>query len=80
MQKKCDSIEKVLLMKILQFLPKSDETLPKVPNHELVILTKFHWNWIKIAEFLLIVNFKACRIFFASDSRMLFLDISTLHP
>ena len=59
MQKKCDSIENVLLMKILQFLPKSYETLPKVPNHELVILTKFHQSWTKIDNFLLIAHFLA---------------------
>ena len=57
MQKKCDSTENFPLWKILQFLPTSDETLPKLPTPELLILAKIHWNWFKIADFLLIAHY-----------------------
>ena len=45
------------------FLPKCDETLSKLPKHEMEILAKFHWDWIKIANVLLIVHFRPVAFF-----------------
>ena len=35
----------------LQFLPNQADIQAILPTHELVILTEFHNNWIKIVDF-----------------------------
>ena len=51
MHKKCDWPENMILLKNLQFLPNHYETWPKLVTHELLILTKFHTDLIKIVDF-----------------------------
>ena len=76
--KKFDWLKKSLLIKNLQFLSKNFETWSKWPNHEMVKWTKFQWIWAKIVEFLLMINFRASRIFLMHQSlEMLFLHFST---
>ena len=41
----------MLLIKNPQFLPNHNETWPPWPTHELLILTKFHNDWVKIVDF-----------------------------
>ena len=35
-----------------QFLPNQDDIQVILPNHELIISTKFHNDWVKIVDFL----------------------------
>ena len=60
-------------MKNPQFLANQAQTLAIWPNHEMVILTKFHNNWTKIVDFSLIANFKASSIF--SPQSLVFHDL-----
>ena len=55
-------------MKNLQFLANQAQTLAILPNHEMVILTKFYNDWMKIVDFSLIPYFKASPIFYYSLS------------
>ena len=57
-----------LLMKNLQFLSNFHETLSKDHINEIVNWTKFGQDWIKIVDFLLIANFEASTILYASVS------------
>ena len=49
----------MLLIKNPQFSPNFDYTLPKWSAHWIVILTKYHKNWVKIVDFLLVAYFWA---------------------
>ena len=51
--------------KNLQFLFNLHETWPKLLSCWLIILPKFRGDWIKIVDFLLMVNFWQCPIFFS---------------
>ena len=42
--------KKVANNKNLQFIPNQADIQAILPTHELVILTKFHKNWIKIVD------------------------------
>ena len=50
-------------MKNSQFLAYHAQTLAILPIHEIVILTKFHDNWTKTIDTLLIAYFLASVIF-----------------
>ena len=63
-KKKLHTSKNWLLIKVPQFLPNLYDTWSKLSPHELIILTKFHKDWAKIMEFLLIVNFWMCAGFF----------------
>ena len=54
----------MLLMKNAQFLTKSAETLAILPSLEVVVFTKFHYNWAKIVDFSLIAYLRASAIFY----------------
>ena len=69
MQKKLDWLKISLLVKNLQFSFDPAEISAISSTHELVILTKFHKDWPKIVDFLVIAKFWASQIFFASVSR-----------
>ena len=56
--------------KNLQFSFDPAEISAILSTHELVILTKFHKDWPKIVDFLVIAKFWASQIFFASVSRI----------
>ena len=71
MQKKLDWLKISLLVKNLQFSFDPAEISAILSTHELVILTKFHKDWPKIVDFLVIAKFCASQIFFASVSRPL---------
>ena len=58
-----------LLMKNLQFLSNFHETLSKDHINEIVNWTKFGQDWIKIVDFLLIANFEASTVLYASVSK-----------
>ena len=66
--------KKIRLVKILplvknpQFLSNQADIQAIVPTHGLVILTKFHKDWQKINDFLVITKFWASPVFFASVS------------
>ena len=48
----------------IQFLPNHADIQAILPTHELVILTKFHNNWIKIVDFIFgLTNFWASNRF-----------------
>ena len=51
MHKKCDWPKNMLLLKNPQFLPNHFETLSKYATQELLILAKFHDDWVKIVDF-----------------------------
>ena len=53
-----------LFVKVLQFSPNLYETWSRLTPHELIILTKFHEDWAKIVELLLIANFGMCPVFY----------------
>ena len=53
-------------MKNPQFLANQAETLAILPIHEMVILTKFHNDWMKIVDFSVIAYFWASPIFYYS--------------
>ena len=60
-------------MKNPQFLANQAQTLAILPIHEMVILTKFHNDWMKIVHFSLIAYFRASLIFYFS--LFIFLEI-----
>ena len=55
--KKLDWLKISPIVKKLQFLSDQAEIQAILPTHELFILTKFHKDWQKIVDFLLIVEF-----------------------
>ena len=67
-QKKVPMPPNWLITKNLQFLNNHHETLAKFTTHEMLILRKFHNDWIKILDFLLSVNIIACALFYDSPS------------
>ena len=75
MQKKLDWLKISLLVKNLQFSFDPAEISAILSTHELVILTKFHKDWPKIVDFLVIAKFWASQIFFASVSIFLTCEI-----
>ena len=68
MQKKLDWLKISPVVKDLQFLSNQAEIQAILIAHELFILTKFHKDWQKILDFLVIVKFCASPVFFASVS------------
>ena len=56
-QENANWLRKVSLMKNPHFWWYQADILAIWPNHEVVILTKFHQNWTKIDKFSLIVHF-----------------------
>ena len=69
MQKKLDWLKISPLVKNPQFFSNQADIQAILPTHELVILTKFHKDWPKIVDFLVIAKFSASLISFASVSR-----------
>ena len=57
MQKKFDWLKISPLVENLQSLCNQADIQAILPTHELVILTKFHKDWLKIVDFLVIVKF-----------------------
>ena len=57
MQKKLDWLKISPLVKNSQFLSNQADIQAIVPTHGLVILTKFHKDWQKINDFLVIAKF-----------------------
>ena len=57
MQKKLYRLKILPLVKKLQFLSNQADIQAIVPTHGLVILTKFHKDWQKINDFLVITKF-----------------------
>ena len=60
----------MLLMKNAQFLTKSAETLAILPSLEVVVFTKFHYNWAKIVDFSLIAYFGDCPFYHSLVSNL----------
>ena len=58
------------IIKNLQFYYNQSEIWAKSLTHGLVILTKFHYNWAKIVDFLLLNIFWARVIFFVTVSML----------
>ena len=65
--KKAAHIQKLTISKIPQFLSNCHETWSKSLPHEVLILTKFHKDWAKIVELLVMANFVMCAVFIDSD-------------
>ena len=65
--KKPDTFKNWPLMKNPQFLSYPHETWWKWLPHEAIILTKFHKDWTKIVDFLLMAYFWTCADSFYSD-------------
>ena len=63
MQKKMDWLKISLLVKNLQFSFDPAEISAILSTHELVILTKFHKDWPKIVDFLVIAKFCVVNFF-----------------
>ena len=61
----------MVLMKNPQFLANQAQTLAILPNHEMVILAKFHNDRMKIVDFSLIPYSRASPIFYYSLSIIL---------
>jgi len=57
--------QKLAIRKKSTFLSNLHETWSKYLAHEKIILTKFHEDWIKDVDFLLMANFCECPIFFS---------------
>ena len=76
MQKKLDWLKISPVVQNLQFLSDQAEIQAILPTHELFILTKFHKDWQKIVDFLLIAKFCASPIFFAPVS---IFTLKTIH-
>ena len=49
--------QKLAMSKNPHFLSNLHETFSKYLAHEIIILTKFHEDWIKNVDFLLMANF-----------------------
>ena len=79
MQKKLDWLKISPVVKNLQFLSDQAEIQAILPTHELFILTKFHKDWQRIVDFLVIVKFCASPVFFASVSKKPPKQISKQH-
>ena len=58
------------MIKNPQFLSNWHEIKAILPTHGLIILTKFHYNWAKIVDFLSLANFCARVIFFVRVSSL----------
>ena len=69
MPKKSDWPKISTLIKNPQTVSNQADIQAISPTHELVILTKFHKDWPKIVDFLVIAKFSASLISFASVSR-----------
>ena len=63
-------VDCTLITKNLQFLNNHHETLAKFTAREMLILRKFHNDWIKILDFLLSVNIIACALFHDSPFKI----------
>ena len=63
MQKKLDWPKISPVVKNLQFLSNQADIQAILPIHELVILAKFHKDWQKIVDFLVVVKFCASPVF-----------------
>ena len=61
----------ILLIKKPQFCSDLAEILAILPTNELIILTKFDWDWTKIVNSLSLVYFWASIIIFLSVSRFI---------
>ena len=57
MQKKLDWLRVSPLVKNPQFLSNQADIQAILPTHGLVILTKFHKDWQKIEDFLVVAKF-----------------------
>ena len=57
MQKNLDWIKNWPLVKHPQFLSNQADIQATLSTHELIILTKFHNDWQKIVDFLVIAKF-----------------------
>ena len=57
MQKKLDWLKISPLVKNPQFVSNQADIQAIVPTHGLVILTKFHKDWQKIEDFLVVAKF-----------------------
>ena len=57
MQKKLDWLKSLPLVKNPQFLSNQADIQAILPTHGLVIFTKFHKDWKKIKEFLVVAKF-----------------------
>ena len=75
MHKKPEFWKKFLLMKNLQFLPKLDETFSNWPTHFWDQLVKFHQNWSKIVDFLLVAYFHQIPVFYAEVPKFIWQGI-----
>ena len=62
--KKTRHVQKLAICKNQQFLSNPDETWWKWLAHEAIIFIKFHEDWTKIVDFLLIANSLACPLFY----------------
>ena len=56
--------QQLAISKKSTFLSNLHETWSKYLAHEIIILTKFHEDWIKNVDFLLMANFCESPIFF----------------
>ena len=61
-RKKSTQKNQMLLMKNPQFLSNFYETYTKLLPHEVIIFTKFHKDWTKIVDFLLMTDFRTCAV------------------
>ena len=59
------------LIKDQQFCNNSHRTLRNLLPHEVTIFIKFHEDWSKIVDFLLMSNFWTCAVFSYSDFKLL---------
>ena len=66
-KKKQDTFRNWSLVKNLQFLSNPHETWLKWLPHELILFTKFHEDWTKIVEFLLMANLWTWSLFYVPD-------------
>ena len=71
-KKKQDTLKNWPLVKNQQFFSNPNETWWKWLSHEAIIFTKFHEDWTKIVDFLLMAKFWTCLVFFYSDLRMFY--------
>ena len=67
---KTGHVQKLASNKNPQFLSNPYETWWKWLPHEVIIFTKFHKDWTKIVDFLLMANFWTCEVFSCSDFRL----------
>ena len=79
-KKKQDKFKNWPLIKNSQVLVNPFETWWKWLAHEIIIFTKFHKDWTKIVDLLLMANFLACPFFFAQTLVLLSIIIITIGP